>query len=76
MAKIFLKVTAEHDESGFVRPLSLLWPDGRRHDIDRVLDVRQAASMKAGGQGMRYTCRVEGKVLLLFCDEGRWFVEG
>jgi len=36
----------------------------------------QAASLKAGGQGMRYTCRIAGKQVFLFCDDGRWFVEG
>lgn len=43
--------------------------------IDRVLDVRQAASLRGGGQGMRYTCRICGKEVYLFCDDGRWFLE-
>ena len=51
------------------------WEDGRKFPIDRVMDVRQAASLKAGGQGMRYTCRIAGKEVYLFCDEGKWFLE-
>ena len=43
--------------------------------MDRLLDVRRAASTKVGGQGMRYTCRVRGREVYLFEDEGRWFVE-
>ena len=75
MGKIFVKVIAEHDELGRVRPMSVLWDDGRVFEIDRVLDVRQAASLKAGGQGLRYKCRIRGRETYLFCDEGRWFVE-
>ena len=44
-------------------------------DEDRLLDVRRAAATRAGGQGMRYTCRVMGHCVYLFEDEGRWFVE-
>ena len=37
--------------------------------------VRQAASRKAGGQGIRYVCEVEGGIAVLFHDEPYWFVE-
>ena len=43
--------------------------------IDRILDVRQAASLKAGGQGIRYVCEVEGSIAVLFHDEPYWFIE-
>ncbi len=75
MGKTFVKITAEHDENGQVRPLVMTWPDGRKFEIDRILDVRQAASLKGGGVGMRYTCRICGKQVNLFDDEGRWFIE-
>ncbi len=75
MGKVFVAVTAEFDEDGRVRPLVLSWTDGRKFEIDRVTDVRQAASLKGGGQGLRYTCRICGKEVYLFCDEGKWFVE-
>ena len=76
VSKTFVKVTAEHDESGQVRPLYLTWTDVRKYEIDRVTDVRQAPSLRGGGLGIRYTCRVRGKEVYLFEDEGRWFVEG
>jgi hypothetical protein len=75
MGKTFVKVTAEHDESGRVKPLSVTWTDGRRYEVDRVTDVRRAPSLKGGGLGLRYTCRIRGKEVYLFCDEGKWFVE-
>jgi hypothetical protein len=75
MGKIFVRVTAEHDEGGQTRPLLLTWTDGRKYEIDKVTDVRQAPSLKGGGLGIRYTCRICGKEIYLFCDEGKWFIE-
>ena len=76
MGKIFVKVTAEHDTDGKTKPLALVWTDGKKYEIDRVMDVRQAPSLRGGGVGMRYTVRIRGKEVYLFEDEGRWFVEG
>lgn len=73
--KVFVEVAAKHDVYGNVRPLTVKWEDGRVFQIDKVLDVRQAASLKAGGMGMRYTCRICNKEVYLFNDEGRWFME-
>ncbi|MPM60464.1 hypothetical protein SDC9_107315 [bioreactor metagenome] len=75
MAKIFVEVTALHDINGKTRPLSIKWSDGRVFEIDRVLDVRQAPSLKGGGHGIRYTCRIRGKQVYLFDEDGKWFVE-
>lgn len=75
MAKTFVSVTAEHDPRGQIWPLVLTWTDGRKYEIDRVTDVRQAPSLKGGGLGIRYTCRVRNREFYLFCDEGKWFVE-
>ena len=75
MAKIFVKVTAEHDENGKTKPLALTWTNGKQYGIDRVTDVRLAPSLKGGGLGMRYTVRIGGKEVYLFEDEGRWFLE-
>lgn len=63
---------------------SLIWEDGMHYEIDKVTDIRQAAAMKAGGQGDRYTIWVNGKPTYLFFERstsiagnviGRWFVE-
>ena len=75
MEKTFIQVTAEHDADGRIRPISLRWENGQVYNIDRVMDVRMAAALKVGGQGIRYTCRIQGKMVYLFCDEGRWFIE-
>ena len=73
--KINLQVNADFDLDGNIRPRAITWEDGRVFEIDRILDVRRAASLKAGGLGIRYICRIRGKEVRLFNDEGRWFME-
>lgn len=82
--KVYVEVTAAFDSSGRLIPLSLVWEDGRRFAIDRVLEVRPMAAMKAGGQGDRYTIRIGSRQSYLFFERsaslsgsniGRWFVE-
>ena len=82
--KVYVAVKAEFNEEGIMLPRELTWEDGTRYEIDRVLDIRQAAAMKAGGQVDRYTVRIKGKQSYLFFERstnqtgnqlGRWFVE-
>ena len=75
-AKIYVKVRADHLLDGTTRPLLFRAEDGPACRIDRILDVREAPSLKAGGQGTRYTCRVGERTILLFYDEPYWFMEG
>ena len=74
-AKIYVSVRADHLLNGRIRPLMFRTKDGPVVRIDRILDEREAPSLKAGGQGMRYTCRILGHETYLFEDDGRWFVE-
>ena len=73
--RAYVKLVAAFSPEGAVTPLSVEWEDGRKFDVDKLLDVRRAAATKAGGQGMRYTVRISGHETYLFEDEGRWFVE-
>ena len=73
--KTYVEVIAHHTLDERIIPLRFRAEDGPSMLIDRVLDMRQAASLKAGGQGMRYTCEVGGKQLYLFHDRQEWFIE-
>jgi len=42
-------------------------------EVDRVLDVRQAPSLKGRGLGTRSICLLCNKEVYLFDDEGWWF---
>lgn len=82
--KVYVAVDASFDASGRIIPRVVTWENGYKYEIDRVTDVRQAAAMKAGGQGDRYTVWINGKQSYLFFERnasltgnniGRWFVE-
>ena len=76
MSKVFVEVIARFTKDGGKIPLAVTWEDGRRFDIDRITDMRYAASLKAGGQGLRYRCRINGHETYLWLEEDKWFVEG
>ena len=53
--RVYVDVKAAFNAAGSLIPLEIKWIDGKVFEIDRVTDIRQAAAMKAGGQGDRYT---------------------
>ncbi len=73
--KKYVAVECRFDEAGQMRPLAVLWDDGRRFPVERVLDVRRAASLKAGGTGIRYQCEILGHETYLYFEDPRWFVD-
>ncbi len=82
--KVYVAVKADFREDGVMLPREITWEDGRIYRIDRVADIRQAPSMKAGGQGDRYTVMIGGHRSYLFFERstaiagnniGRWYVE-
>lgn len=84
MRKKYIEVVAKFDIEGKITPLSINWDDGRIFHIDKVLDVRQAVSLKAGGTGYRYLVSINGVNRYLFCEGQniknkhgfyKWFVE-
>lgn len=75
--KVYVDVTAVFSKEGQLKPVSVIWQDGHTYEIQRITDIRRAASLKAGGAGMRYTCIIDGKESHLFYeDNNMWFVEG
>ena len=70
-----MDVTAKFTKDGSLLPISFVWEDGVKYEIDRVYERRKAASLKAGGRGQRYRCRVHGKEVYLFLEDGKWFME-
>lgn len=71
----FIDVTAKFEAStGKVVPLSFKF-ENKTIKIDKVIDIRPAASLKHGGQGIRYTCKARGVNFYLFWDENKWFIE-
>ena len=82
--KTYVEVVASFREDGLLLPREIVWEDGHRYEIDRVIDIRPAVSAKVGGQGDRYTVSITGKQKYLFFERsadisgqnlGRWFIE-
>ena len=77
MKKVFVEVIVKYRIDGMKTPLSIIWSNGKEYIIDKVTEVKRAASLKAGGLGVRYKCRISGReTYLWFEDNERWFVEG
>ena len=75
MKKVFIDVIIKHTKEGSKIPLCVIWENGRNYSIDKVMDITKAASLKVGGQGLRYKCRIHGTETFLWLEEGKWFVE-
>ena len=86
--KVIVEVIVDFLRNGDMVPREIIWIDDNeeqiRYPIDRVKDVCQAASRRAGGQGDRYTILVNGQETYLFFDRsanlsgrviGTWYVE-
>ena len=79
--RVYVETRVRFGADGDMAPLQIKWKDGRVFEIDRVLDVRRAAS-DAGSMGVRYTVKILGQVRRLFFEDAysetgraRWFVE-
>jgi hypothetical protein len=73
--KVYVKVAALFEPDGRLRPVRFWWEDGRKFSVDRIIAICRAASLKAGGGGIRYECIVHGHPVFLFFEEDRWFIE-
>jgi len=79
--RVYVELRVVIGADGTMTPAHIKWKDGRIYEIDRVLDVRRAAS-EAGSMGVRYTVKIMGRVRRLFFEDSwsetgraRWFVE-
>lgn len=73
--KRYVEVIVDHKEDGSMIPLAVIWEDGRKFEITRVLDRRQAAALKVGGNGIRFYVEIQGKRTFLYYEQPSWFVE-
>ena len=76
-SKVYVDVNATFSKDGRLIPKSFIWTDGHLYEIQKVKDVCRAASRKAGGVGIRYTCIIDGRESHLYYeDNNMWFLEG
>ncbi|MGN1258683.1 MAG: hypothetical protein ACI4T8_00375 [Christensenellales bacterium] len=70
-----LDVVAEFTKDGKVFPLYIIWDNGKKYFIDKIIDRRPMASLKGGGVGTRYTCVFNGQERYLFLNDYVWWIE-
>ena len=73
--KKFVDVIVLMSKEGNLKPQTIIWEDGRKFKIDKVLEIRRASSTKAGGVGVRFRCVILGEIRDLFLDDFKWFIE-
>lgn len=73
--KAYVSVIVKHLPDGRKTPLQIIFEDGRKFNIDRVVEQRRAAATKVGGTGIRYKIIIGGRERYIFEDDGLWFVE-
>ncbi|MCR5544715.1 MAG: hypothetical protein K6F55_11280 [Eubacterium sp.] len=74
--KLYVDVNVEFTKDGSLIPKSIRWDDETVYEIEKITDIRRAASLVAGASGVRYTVYVEGyEGHLYYGDNHRWFVE-
>lgn len=72
--KRYVSVVALTDKDGRLTPLFLIWDNGVKYPIDKVLEIRKAASI-VGGCGILYRCRIQNRERNIFYERNRWFIE-
>lgn len=73
--KTYVEIFAKFDTDGNIYPKELIWKNGIRFTIDKIIDVSPCASFKCSGFGTRYTVMIKRKPTYIFLEENRWFVE-
>ena len=73
--KKYVDMIVRYYPDGTIKPMAIWWDEGVVYEIDKIVDVRPCASLKAGGAGIRYSCMIQGHEKYIWLEESRWFVE-
>jgi hypothetical protein len=73
--KKYVDMIVRYYPDGTIKPMAIWWEEGTIYEIDKIVDVRPCASLKAGGAGIRYSCMIQGHEKYIWLEENKWFVE-
>ena len=82
--RIYVRVISSFDITGYMQPVSIVWPDGRVFKIEEIRDYCPAESGSSAGTRSCFTIVLKGQERYLFYEPvdprmrpriGRWFVE-
>lgn len=54
MEKQYVRVNGNWEDDGSFIPLFILWENGLKYKIEKIVQRCPAASLKSGGAGLRY----------------------
>ena len=73
--KKYVDVVTLQKKDGTIKPLFIVWDDGRKFPIDKCELVGNRAS-SVGGCGIQFYCWIGGQQRKLYYEKGkRWFLE-
>jgi hypothetical protein len=74
--KKYVSVDCTISSDGKLIPKTIHYDDMHKFEVDKVLEMREAASLKVGGCGIRYKVRIMNKETYIFFDDGefKWFI--
>lgn len=73
MQKYYVTVEYIEDPDGVIIPTGILWNDGRRWEIRKVLHTCIASHNEF--EGIRYTIKIGRAEKYLYRDGQRWYVD-
>lgn len=75
--KVCVEILARFMGEGGLRPVELVWVDGRKYAVERVRFIERAPAHVDAVLPVRYTCVIGGKERFLYFEPERmrWFVE-
>lgn len=72
--KEYVQVIALFTPEWNLIPKIVILGDGRKFAIDKIVDIRRAATRRPGMPPLQYTCLIWGqKCFLFFEDNNKWF---
>ena len=72
--KRYVDVVALIDKEAKITPLFIIWDNGVKYSIDKIIDIRNATS-QVGGCGVLYKCQINNQTRNIFLERNRWFIE-
>ena len=82
--RVYVKVTAEFDSTGYMQPVAITWSDGRTFPIEKVLEFRPAGMAGNDSPQDIFTVVIRKKEKALYFEHidprftgrlGRWFIK-
>lgn len=75
--KVYVEVVAKFLRDGGLRPLEIVWADGKRYSVERVKFIERKPSKVGSLISRRYTVTICGleRYIYFETDNERWFVE-